>query len=58
MRRFSLEKAGETISFNLTIHRLRKRNLRNVLELYGAFATYPEFKRTLKGLGDPSRRLP
>ena len=50
MRRFSLEKVGETGSFNLTIHRLRrrKRNLRNVLKLYGAFATNLGFKRVLR----------
>jgi len=41
VRRFSLRRGGERVGFNLTIHRLMrsKRGLRNILELYGAFAT-------------------
>jgi len=41
VRRSSLEKDGNPVDFNLTIHRLRrtKKGLRNILELYGAFAT-------------------
>lgn len=41
VRRFSLERDGNPVDFNLTIHRLRrtKKGLRNILELYGAFAT-------------------
>lgn len=41
VRRFALEKGGERVEFNLTVHRLRrtKKGLRNILELYGAFAT-------------------
>lgn len=41
VRHFSLKKDGDTVSFNLTIHRLRKikKGLKNILELYGAFAT-------------------
>ena len=41
VRRFALKKGGEKVEFNLSIHRLRKtkKGLRNILELYGAFAT-------------------
>ncbi len=41
MRRFALRKGGERITFNLSIHRLRKtkKGLKNILEFYGAFAT-------------------
>jgi len=41
VKRFNLKKGGETVNFNLTVHRLRKskKELRNILELYGAFAT-------------------
>ena len=41
VRRFTLRRGGERVGFNLTIHRLRrsKKDLRNILELYGAFAT-------------------
>jgi len=41
VRRFSLRRGGERVGFNMTIHRLRrsKKGLRNILELYGAFAT-------------------
>jgi len=41
VRRFSLGSGGDIVKFNLTIHRLRKtkKGLRNILELYGAFAT-------------------
>jgi len=38
------------VGFNLTIHRLRKtkKGLRNILELYGAFATNLGFKRAVR----------
>jgi hypothetical protein len=41
VRRFALEKDMDRVDFNLTVHRLRrsKKGLRNILELYGAFAT-------------------
>ncbi|MBS7615119.1 transposase [Candidatus Bathyarchaeota archaeon] len=50
VRRFSLKKDGETVNFNLTIHRLRKskKGLKNILELYGAFATNIGPKKALK----------
>jgi len=50
VRRFSLKKGGETVNFNLTVHRLRKskKGLRNILELYGAFATNMGQEKALK----------
>jgi hypothetical protein len=41
VRRFALKRRDERVTFNLSIHRLRKtkKGLRNILELYGAFAT-------------------
>jgi hypothetical protein len=41
VRRFTLKKGGDRVDFNLTVRRLRrsKKGLRNILELYGAFAT-------------------
>jgi len=41
VRRFALRKGGDRVEFNLTVHRLRrtKKDLKNILELYGAFAT-------------------
>ena len=49
VRRFSLERDGDLVDFNLTIHRLRrtKKDLRNILELYGAFATSLEPEKAL-----------
>ena len=50
VRKFHLKKGGETVNFNLTIHRLRrtKKGLRNILELYGAFATNLGFKNAVR----------
>jgi len=50
VRRFSLKKDGDVVDFNLTIHRLRrtKKRLRNILELYGAFATNLGPKKALR----------
>ena len=50
VRRFNLKKGGETVNFNLTVHRLRKnkKGLRNILELYGAFATNLGFKNAVR----------
>lgn len=50
VRRFSLKKGRDIVDFNLTIHRLRRnrKGLRNVLELYGAFATNLGFKKTVR----------
>ena len=41
VRSFALKRRDERVTFNLSIHRLRrtKKGLRNILELYGAFAT-------------------
>lgn len=41
VRRFSLMRGDDRVDFNLSIHRLRrsKKGLKNILELYGAFAT-------------------
>jgi len=50
VRRFNMKKGGETVNFNLTIHRLRKKkkNMKNILELYGAFATNMGYKKAMK----------
>lgn len=50
VRPFSLGSGGEMVNFHLTIHRLRrtKRDLRNILELYGAFATNLGLKEALR----------
>jgi len=50
VRRFHLKKDGNVVNFNLTIHRLRKtkKRLRNILELYGAFATNLGFKNAVR----------
>ena len=51
----------DMVKFNLTIHRLRKtkKGLRNILELYGAFATNSGLKEALRAwnmLPDDYRR--
>ena len=50
VRRFSMKRGGETVNFNLSIHRLKKKkkNLKNILELYGAFATNMGYKRAVR----------
>jgi len=50
VQRFNLKKDGNVVNFNLTIHRLRKtkKGLRNILELFGAFATNLGFKKAVK----------
>jgi len=50
VRRFSLKSGGDRVDFNLTVHRLRKskKGLRNILELYGAFATNLGSEKALK----------
>lgn len=50
VRRLSLKKDGDVVVFNLTVHRLRrkKKGLRNILELYGAFATNLGPKKALR----------
>jgi len=50
VRRFNLKKGGETVNFNLTVHRLRKnkKGLSNILELYCAFATNLGFKNAVR----------
>jgi hypothetical protein len=56
VRRFSLKKGGDRVDFNLTVHRLRrtKKGLKNILELYGAFATNLGPEKALEAW----RRLP
>jgi len=50
VRRFQLKKDGNIVDFNLTIHRLRKtkKRLKNILELYSAFATNLGFKNSVR----------
>lgn len=50
VRPFSLGSGGDMVNFHLTIHRLRKtkKGLRNILELYGAFATNLGLKEALR----------
>ena len=51
VRRFSKGKGEEKVTFNLSIHRFKKRRrkrVRNILELYGAFATNLGFKEALR----------
>ena len=51
VRRFSKGKGEEKITFNLSIHRFKKRRrrrVRNILELYGAFATNLGFKEAVR----------
>ena len=48
--RFNMKKGGETVNFNLSIHRLKKKkkNMKNILELYGAFATNMAYKKAMR----------
>ena len=51
VRPFSRGKGEEKVTFNLSIHRFKKRRRRrvgNILELYGAFATNLGFKEALR----------
>ncbi len=51
VRRFAKGKGEKRVTFNLTIHRFKKRGrkpVKNILELYGAFATNLEFKEALR----------
>ncbi len=51
VRRFSKGKDEEKVTFNLSIHRFKKRRrrrVRNILELYGAFATNLGFVEALR----------
>jgi len=51
VRRFSKGKGEEKVTFNLPIHRFKKRRrrrVRNILELYGAFATNLGFKEAVR----------
>jgi hypothetical protein len=57
VRRFSKGKGEEKVTFNLSIHRFKKRRrrrVRNILELYGAFATNLGVKEAVRVW----RRLP
>ncbi|MBE3102549.1 MAG: transposase [Firmicutes bacterium] len=51
VRRFSRGKDEGKVTFNLSIHRFKKRKrkrVRNILELYGAFATNLRFKEAVR----------
>lgn len=51
VRRFSKGKGEHRVMFNLTIHRFKKRRrkpVKNILELYGAFATNLGFKEAVR----------
>ena len=51
VRPFSKGKGKEKVQFNLSIHRFKKRKrrrVRNILELYGAFGTNLGFKEALR----------